>query len=88
MTPKREREGDDSEENATAAVQDQEIEPVTADQLTTDKDPPPLSDKERAEKEKLLAEGFSDWSKRDFTAFVKACERHGRGDIPSIAADS
>ena len=34
----------------------------------------------------ILLEG-TDSQRRDFTAFVKACERHGRGDIPSIAAE-
>ena len=29
----------------------------------------------QAEKEKLLSEGFQDWNKRDFTNYVRACEK-------------
>mmetsp|Transcript_12989 Transcript_12989/g.34536 ORF Transcript_12989/g.34536 Transcript_12989/m.34536 type:complete len:1051 (+) Transcript_12989:23-3175(+) len=72
---------------AAAVPGDTQLEPMTADQLTSKDDPPKLTDKEIAEKEKLLAEGFSEWSKKDFQAFVKACERHGRADMPSIAAE-
>lgn len=37
-----------------------------------------LTPAERAEKELLLSQGYSGWSKRDFRSFVNACERHGR----------
>jgi hypothetical protein len=35
-----------------------------------------LTKEEEAEKEALLAEGFGSWNRRDFNAFVKACEVH------------
>jgi hypothetical protein len=38
-------------------------------------DPEPLSDDEIKEKEKLMASGFSNWNRRDFNAFVRACEK-------------
>ena len=34
-----------------------------------------------------MVQGFSDWSKRDFSAFIKASERHGRADRASIARE-
>lgn len=43
-----------------------------------------LTEKERTEKERLLAEGFDNWSKRDFAQFVKMIERFGRDDLNSI----
>ncbi|OIT35863.1 iswi chromatin-remodeling complex atpase chr17 [Nicotiana attenuata] len=47
----------------------------------------PLTAEEQEEKEKLLEEGFSTWSRRDFNAFIRACEKYGRNDIKSIAAE-
>ena len=38
---------------------------------------------EAEEKERLLEEGFRDWTKRDFMAFVRACEKYGRPPTPS-----
>ncbi len=42
-------------------------------------DPQPLSEEEIEEKEQLLSEGFSNWNRRDFNAFVRACEKVLRG---------
>jgi SWI/SNF-related matrix-associated actin-dependent regulator of chromatin subfamily A member 5 len=47
----------------------------------------PLTDEEAAERRRLQAEAFGNWSKKDFTAFVRACERHGRGNLAAVAAD-
>ncbi|XP_073136820.1 probable chromatin-remodeling complex ATPase chain [Henckelia pumila] len=47
----------------------------------------PLTSEEQEEKERLLEEGFSSWSRRDFNAFIRACEKYGRNDIPSIASE-
>lgn len=30
-------------------------------------------------------QGFTNWSKRDFNQFIKACEKYGRDDIDNIA---
>ncbi|CAM6103212.1 unnamed protein product [Calypogeia fissa] len=46
-----------------------------------------LTQKEIEEKERLLEEGFSNWSRRDFNAFVRACEKYGRTDIRSVATE-
>ncbi|XP_037034435.1 chromatin-remodeling complex ATPase chain Iswi-like [Bradysia coprophila] len=45
----------------------------------------PLTEEELAEKELLLSQGFSNWSKRDFSQFVKMNERFGRDDIRNIS---
>ncbi|KAG2500855.1 hypothetical protein HYH03_001616 [Edaphochlamys debaryana] len=50
-------------------------------------DPQPLSEEELAEREALLEEGFKEWTKRDFNAFVRACEKYGRENVPQIAAE-
>ncbi|KAG2445911.1 hypothetical protein HXX76_000514 [Chlamydomonas incerta] len=50
-------------------------------------DPTPLTEEELEEREKLLEEGFKEWTKRDFNAFVRACEKYGRENIPQIAAE-
>ncbi|CAI9776861.1 unnamed protein product [Fraxinus pennsylvanica] len=45
----------------------------------------PLTTEEQEEKERLLEEGFSTWSRRDFNTFIRACEKYGRNDIKNIA---
>ncbi|CAI9765888.1 unnamed protein product [Fraxinus pennsylvanica] len=47
----------------------------------------PLTAEEQEEKEQLLEEGFSTWSRRDFNTFIRACEKYGRNDIQSIASE-
>lgn len=40
-----------------------------------------------AEREQLLQQGFSNWMRRDFNAFVRACEKYGRHNLADIARD-
>ncbi|KAK8499655.1 hypothetical protein V6N13_022960 [Hibiscus sabdariffa] len=47
----------------------------------------PLTAEELEEKERLLEEGFSSWSRKDFNTFTRACEKYGRNDIKSIASE-
>ncbi|KAL2229791.1 UNVERIFIED_CONTAM: ISWI chromatin-remodeling complex ATPase CHR11 [Sesamum indicum] len=47
----------------------------------------PLTAEEQEEKEQLLEEGFSTWSRRDFNTFIRACEKYGRNDIRGIASE-
>jgi hypothetical protein len=42
-----------------------------------------LTKEEEAEKDALLAEGFGSWNRRDFNAFVKACEVHYPSYLPT-----
>ncbi|CAG2240145.1 ISWI [Mytilus edulis] len=46
-----------------------------------------LTEEETAEKEDLLQQGFTNWSKRDFNQFIKANEKYGRDDLDSISRD-
>jgi SWI/SNF-related matrix-associated actin-dependent regulator of chromatin subfamily A member 5 len=48
-------------------------------------DAQPLTEAETEEREALLEEGFSNWTKRDFNAFIRACEQSGRTEMASIA---
>ncbi|GLV35654.1 Imitation SWI [Carabus blaptoides fortunei] len=50
-------------------------------------DAEPLSEEEITEKENLLTQGFTNWTKRDFNQFIKANEKYGRDDIENIAKD-
>lgn len=43
---------------------------------------PPEIEKER---EQLLSEGHSSWTRREFQIFLRALERYGRGDLEKIA---
>ncbi|PIA44562.1 hypothetical protein AQUCO_01700274v1 [Aquilegia coerulea] len=47
----------------------------------------PLTAEEQEEKEQLLEEGFSSWTRRDFNTFIRACEKYGRSDIKNIASE-
>merc|ERR1711992_200347 len=46
-----------------------------------------LTEDEQLEKEDLLKEGFSNWSKRDFNQFIKLNEKYGRDDITNISKE-
>lgn len=47
----------------------------------------PLSEEEIGEKDSLLTQGFTNWTKRDFNQFIKANEKYGREDIDNIAKE-
>ncbi|KAJ0963388.1 hypothetical protein J5N97_028510 [Dioscorea zingiberensis] len=46
-----------------------------------------LTKEEHEEKKQLLEEGFPTWSRRDFNAFIRACEKHGRNDVKNISSE-
>lgn len=35
----------------------------------------------------VLIQGFTNWSKREFNQFIKACEKYGRDDLDNICQD-
>lgn len=35
----------------------------------------------------MLNEGYGNWSKRDYNAFIKASEKYGRGDVKMISCE-
>eukprot|EP00918_Siedleckia_nematoides_P067476 GHVU01146899.1.p1 GENE.GHVU01146899.1~~GHVU01146899.1.p1 ORF type:complete len:911 (+),score=240.26 GHVU01146899.1:124-2856(+) len=45
------------------------------------------TNEEKEEAERLQQEGFSNWTKKDFSVFKSACERHGRHAYDSIAQE-
>ncbi|CAO3579030.1 unnamed protein product [Absidia cylindrospora] len=47
----------------------------------------PLTEEEEEERKSLYAGGFTNWSKKDFSAFVNACAKFGRTNIKLIASD-
>ena len=49
--------------------------------------PPLLSDEQLIEKKGLLAEGFADWGRHHYAAFVRACAKFGRKSYDKIAAE-
>ncbi|KAF5841595.1 P-loop containing nucleoside triphosphate hydrolase protein [Dunaliella salina] len=50
-------------------------------------DPAPLTEEEQAEKEQLLSQGFSNWTRKDFNSFVRVCEKYGRDNVAQIATE-
>merc|ERR1711936_191351 len=46
-----------------------------------------LTEDEQIEKEDLLKEGYSNWSKRDFNQFIRLNEKYGRDDIENISGE-
>ena len=46
-----------------------------------------LSQDEQEEKEDLLSEGFTNWSKRDFNQFIRLHEKYGRDEVDSISKE-
>lgn len=46
--------------------------------------PPLLNDEQIAEKRRLLAEGFSDWSRFHYSSFVKASAKYGRHNFAKV----
>ena len=45
----------------------------------------PLTEDEIAEKEELSTQGFANWQRRDFHAFIRASEKYGRDKYTEIA---
>merc|ERR1712130_787338 len=46
-----------------------------------------LTEDKQLEKEDLLKEGFSNWSKRDFNQFIRLNEKYGREDVENISRE-
>lgn len=47
----------------------------------------PLTDEERALKEELMQQGFSNWNRRDFHHFILVCSKYGRNSIRLISQE-
>ncbi len=46
-----------------------------------------LTEEEQEEKEELLGQGFTNWSKRDFNTFIRLHEKYGRDEIDAISKE-
>ncbi|PAV81389.1 hypothetical protein WR25_06855 [Diploscapter pachys] len=46
-----------------------------------------LTEEEQQEKTELLTQGQNEWSKRDFTQFIRAIEKYGRTELENIAKE-
>lgn len=59
---------------------DQNLDDVPIDDLTLE---------EQQEKEELLKNGapYDNWSKKDFSSFIKACSHFGREDLANITKE-
>ena len=64
-----------AEKERSARAQGASEEVVRAQIAPGPDDPQPLSEAETAEREALLASGFANWNRRDFAAFIRACEK-------------
>lgn len=60
---------------------------IAATMAPSPEDPQPLTEEELQEREQLQEQGFSNWNRRDFTSFVRACERFGRHAVPEITKE-
>lgn len=79
------RRGDLALESTLETAENKEGEDISPE-LPTEV-PPLICDEKLAEKERLLNEGFFDWSRHDYTIFVKASAKHGRDAIDKIALE-
>jgi len=55
--------------------------------LTIADAPPLISQERQEEKDRLLSEGFADWGRSHYTAFIKASAKYGRKMFSKIAAE-
>uniref|UniRef100_A0A914YR45 Uncharacterized protein n=1 Tax=Panagrolaimus superbus TaxID=310955 RepID=A0A914YR45_9BILA len=68
-------------------VSPKEAEKVQKEEQKKIDDSVPLTEDEIIERDELLTQGFTEWTRRDFTAFVKASEKYGRTDLDAIATE-
>ncbi|KAF2036444.1 hypothetical protein EK21DRAFT_51773 [Setomelanomma holmii] len=69
---------------------DEDLEAREADQELAQKEidnAEPLTEEEKAEKERLIEKGFPDWNKRDFQQFLNGSAKYGRTNYDGIAEE-
>jgi SWI/SNF-related matrix-associated actin-dependent regulator of chromatin subfamily A member 5 len=78
----------EGEAKETSNPDSNEIDTEMENADTVPKELPPLLDEEtQKEKEDLLSEGFADWSRVHYTAFIKASATYGRANTAKIAME-
>ncbi|KAK9861243.1 hypothetical protein WJX84_005000 [Apatococcus fuscideae] len=75
------------QKESNARQQGSSDEAIQALIAATPEDPQPLTEQEVEEREELLKSGFSNWNRRDFSAFVRACEKAGRAAVADVAKE-
>lgn len=76
-----------SQKEANLKQQGMSDEEIAAEMTPAPDDPTALTQEEEEERAALLREGFSTWNRRDFQAFVRAAEKHGRNELGKIAGE-
>jgi len=69
---------------------DEDLEAREADQELAQKEidnAEPLTDEEKAEKERLIEKGFPEWNKRDFQQFLNGSAKYGRTNYAGISEE-
>jgi SWI/SNF-related matrix-associated actin-dependent regulator of chromatin subfamily A member 5 len=69
---------------------DEDLETREADQQLAQQEidnAEPLTEEEKAEKERLIAKGFPDWNKRDFQQFLNGSAKYGRTNYEGISEE-
>ncbi|KAF2830831.1 hypothetical protein CC86DRAFT_367491 [Ophiobolus disseminans] len=69
---------------------DEDLEAREADQELAQKEidnAEPLTEEEKAEKERLIDKGFPEWNKRDFQQFLNGTAKYGRQNYEGIAVE-
>ena len=69
---------DAGEEDATAAAS------LESTRLTAELETMQISDEMKAEKDRLIAEGFPTWNRKDFRAYTSAVEKFGRKNVDDV----
>jgi SWI/SNF-related matrix-associated actin-dependent regulator of chromatin subfamily A member 5 len=80
------------EEQRMAAMQVTKRELTEGEEHTSEEEaaanfvlPPLLSEEKQEEKKKLLSEGFADWGRMHYSAFIRSNAKYGRADLEKIA---
>ncbi|RMZ74437.1 chromatin remodelling complex atpase chain isw1 [Pyrenophora seminiperda CCB06] len=69
---------------------DEDLETREADQQLAQQeidDAEPLTEEEKAEKERLIEKGFPEWNKRDFQQFLNGSAKYGRTNYEGISEE-
>jgi SWI/SNF-related matrix-associated actin-dependent regulator of chromatin subfamily A member 5 len=69
---------------------DEDLESREADQQLAQQeidDAEPLTEEEKAEKERLIEKGFPEWNKRDFQQFLNGSAKYGRQNYEGISEE-
>eukprot|EP01024_Parvocaulis_polyphysoides_P008605 TRINITY_DN12569_c0_g2_i1.p1 TRINITY_DN12569_c0_g2~~TRINITY_DN12569_c0_g2_i1.p1 ORF type:complete len:269 (+),score=39.05 TRINITY_DN12569_c0_g2_i1:139-945(+) len=74
-------------QQTTATAEGDDVQMMDEDTDTNEDEAQPLTEEEMMERERLLEQGFSNWNRRDFNAFIRACEKHGRNGLDQICQE-